>query len=257
MTDKVLPNELMVSDLPWEDYDLEENFSQLKIMIYGESGLGKSVLAGSICDAEGGCPTLGLDIEGGMTSLAAFGYKGRDKIRFLKVKNFSQGERPYTAARDHLMANGKQFKSVLIDSLTNLQEKMIKEIQHSLGAKTADQRVWNVVSGRMTDEIESIKELGLHVIITALDKEIRDESDNSIKIMPYLKGQAVKSVPAQLDIVGYYSKQRLEDGLVHRIIQFESDGTFMAKDRTGALPAYMIDPTMGQILQLIKEKHNL
>ena len=80
MTDK---NELMISELPWAEYDLDDNFSQLKMMIYGESGLGKSVLAGSICVTEEGAPTLGLDVEGGMTSLAAFGYKGQYKIRFL------------------------------------------------------------------------------------------------------------------------------------------------------------------------------
>lgn len=252
-----MSNELLISALPWEEYDLDENFSQLKIMIYGESGLGKSVLAGSICAVDGGCPTLGLDVEGGMTSLAAFGYKGQDRIRFLKVKNFSEGEKAYTVAKDFLIANKGAFKSVLIDSLTSLQAKMIKEICVKQGKENPDLKVWNRASALMTEELEGIKDLGLHVVITALAKEVRDEASGKLSIMPFLKGSASKDVPAQLDIVGYYSMQKCEDGVTRRVIQFESDGIFMAKDRTGALPKYMIDPTMGKIMQLIREKHNL
>lgn len=249
------------SDLPFEEYDLEDNFRKLKILLYGESGLGKSVLAGSICDVDGIGLTLAQDVEGGMTSLAAFGYTDRDKIRFTKVKSFSKGEGAFTARREHLVSNANKFGATIIDSTSELQAMLLKEVLEEDNKTDADLKVWNKITARMRDEIRTIRDLDIHVVTTALEKQIRDEQTGMMKIVPSLSGKMGNELPAYFDVVGWMTTQ-VFDGETKRVVYFDPAAPgvitpFLAKDRTGALGKGMIEPTMPKIFKLIREKHNL
>lgn len=253
--------DVIESDLPFEEYDLEENFRKLKILLYGESGLGKSVLAGSICDVEGAGMILAQDIEGGMTSLASFGYNDRDKIRFTKVSSYNEGANSFVKRREYLVSNANVFGGTIIDSTSELQAMIIKEVLAEEGKADADLKVWNKVTARMRDEIRAIRDLDIHVITTALEKQIRDESTGMMKIVPSLSGKMGNELPAYFDVVGWMTTH-VFDGETKRVIYFDPSAQgvgvpFLAKDRTGSLGKGIIEPNMSKIFKLIREKHNL
>ena len=196
-----------------------------------------------------------------MTSLASFGYTDRDKIRFTKVSSFRDGERPFSQRREYLVSNANMFGGTIIDSASELQAMLIKEICIEDGKPDPDLKVWSKVTGRMRDEIRAIRDLDLHVIVTALEKQVRDEQTGMMHIVPSLSGKMGNELPAYFDVVGWLTTQ-VFDGETKRVIYFDpvSPGIitpFLAKDRTGALGKGIIEPTMSKIFKLIRERHNL
>lgn len=251
--------DLVVSGLPWEPFDLMNNFNRLKMLFYGETFVGKTILTGSISEIAG--PTLYLELEEGSTSLAAVGYTDKEKITALQVTSIDETNtftppKPYTKARDFLIKNNTAFKSVIIDSMTEFQNKYIRELCKKQNKAHAEQHMWNTIGARMAEEVEIIKSMNMHVLMTALEKKKEDPKTKIMKSHPAIKGMAMAELEAKLDVIGYCTYQMVE-GSMHRIVQFHGTDQFVAKDRTQALPAYMVDPTMEKIFELISKKHDL
>ena len=89
------------SSMPFELYNGQDNFKKLKCLFYGPSGVGKTVLAGSIALMPDLGPVIGGDIEGGMTSLVAAGYA--DGIDLTRIDSFTATDRSYMKLHKHLV----------------------------------------------------------------------------------------------------------------------------------------------------------
>src|SRR5690606_7843848 len=102
--------------------------------------------------------------------------------------------------------------------------------------------------------LRHFRDLPLHVIMTALSQEVKDETDGSITVKPALPGKLADEVSAMLDIVLYLaSVETRENGKTTMIRRALTASTrkFVAKDRSGRLPQTIDNPTVSGILDLI------
>ena len=99
----------------------------LKILVYGSPGVGKTVFAATTNDDKRTSPALLIDLEGGTLSIAD---KDIDVVRVTKFKQFNE---IYEYLR-----NGSHYKTVIIDSLTEVQKLNMYEIlQQAVAANPA------------------------------------------------------------------------------------------------------------------------
>ena len=211
----------------------------LAAVIHGESGSGKSYFGGS---APG--PRLILDAEGG----SRFIKNNKRKIMwdpltekppvndgswdacFVQVLNW----KTLHAAYQWLASGQHEFKSVVIDSLTEVQKRLVDDIA---GVDQPTLQDWGTIGRNLEDMIRRFRDLTFHqknpvsVIMLCLS-HLRDGETR-----PYLKGAIELSLPAFVDVVGYlYTQQsETEGGKVDRKMLIVPVNNIIAKDRTSAL----------------------
>lgn len=208
-------------------------------MVHGESGAGKSYFGGTTPS-----PRLILDAEGGS--------------RFIKRNRRSKKWNPLTeqppeddgtwdacfvnvfdwetlyAAYQWLASGQHPFKSVVVDSLTEAQKRLIDKVA---GVDQPSLQDWGTIGRNFEDIIRKFRDLSLHethpvsVVMLCLS-HLRDN-----EIRPFLKGQIELSLPAFVDVVGYLYTEpsQTEAGKVDRRMLIVPLGKVIAKDRTDAL----------------------
>ena len=225
----------------------------LKILVYGYPGVGKTVFAATANDDKRTSPALLIDLEGGTLSIA-------DKnIDVVRVTEFKQLSEVYQYLR-----NGSHYKTVIIDSLTEVQKLNMYEIlQQAVAANPARDpdipRIdeWGKSVEQMRRLVRYFRDLPMHVIITALAQEVRDERDGNITVKPALPGRLSDEVSGFLDIVGYLGVLEKAVGEEHRVIRqmlTRPMGKFIAKDRSGKLDQFIEEPTVAKLLDRILSK---
>lgn len=225
----------------------------LNIMVYGDPGVGKTVLAGSASIVEKMSPVLIIDIEGGTLSLNR-DYPGVEVIR---IGTWSDMQKVY----DELYDGKHGYKTVVLDSITEIQKfsmyGIMKELLKTDPSRDPDvpgMREWGKNIEQVRRLIRAFRDLPINTIITALAKSERDARTGVTKTTPSLSGKLANEVAGFLDIVVYmYTKVvQNEDGAeVKRLLLTQPTDTQVAKDRTGMLPQIIEDPMMQSITDYI------
>lgn len=210
----------------------------LAAVIHGESGAGKSFFGGTTPS-----PRLVLDSEGGSRFIKA----NRRSVKwdpltqeppkadgtwdacFVQVTTWKQ----LYAAYQWLSSGRHGFKSVIIDSLTEAQKRLVDDIA---GVDQPTLQDWGTIGRNLEDMIRKFRDLTVHetnpvsVIMLCLS-HLRDGETR-----PYLKGQLELSLPAFVDVVGYlYTEASQTENKIERRMLIEPANKIIAKDRTGAL----------------------
>jgi len=218
-------------------------------MIYGDPGVGKTVLAGSASAVPEMGKVIFVDVEGGTMSLQ----RTFPDCEVVRVKNFDEMNSVYSELYD-----GKHgYGTVVLDSLTEVQKMSMGTIMHELLKEHPDRdpdipsiREWgkNIEQTRRT--VRAFRDLPMNTIITALAKSDRDTRTGLTKISPALSGKLANEAAGFLDIVGYmYTKVLVQDGEASnkRLLLTQPTDTQVAKDRTGRLPTVVEEPTMAAL----------
>jgi hypothetical protein len=99
------------------------------------------------------------------------------------------------------------YKWIAIDSLTELSERIHEHLEReeakrvAEGAKPNGFAVWGDYSRLLIGALKWVRDLPIHVFVTCLAKEEKDDND-ATDYWPFVKGQAVsKQVPALFDHV--------------------------------------------------------
>lgn len=230
----------------------EEEF--LNILIYGDSGIGKTVLSGSASVVPEMEPVVVLDIEGGARSLSQR-YPGAKKIR---ITSFNDLERVYAdlKTKDH------GFKTVVIDSLTEARAFGMYEIMKRAVQKAAEDGEtrdpdlpgigeWGKSSEQTKRLIRAFRDLPMHTIFVCLASTDKDKKGRSLT-KPMLPGKMGTEVAAFLDIVLYmYRKEDPDTEQVGRYLLAQYTDEYVAKDRTDLLPPVIEEPTMQKLFDFI------
>jgi len=175
----------------------------MSILAYGETKVGKSTLA-----VTGPYPRLYLDVEAAARFLPGVKVKwdprnpppvadGTWDTCVVPCRDFETMLRVY----QWLQLGQHQFKSVAIDSVSELQVKCLEQIAGRGQVQTAQ---WGELLRAFTGLMRDMRDLTEHptnpiqaVILTAMAKEV----DGVIK--PYIQGQSGVVTPFLFDIVGY------------------------------------------------------
>lgn len=225
-----------------------EAIPYLNLLIYGEPGAGKTYLAGTSQDHKETSPVLVVDVEGGTTTL-----RHRQDIDVKQVRSISD----IVAIHRALVENPGYYKTVVIDSVTELQKLDMNEIMAEAVAKRPDQdpdtpaqRDWGKSSNRIRRIVRGFRDLDCNTIFTALVTIEKDGVSQALTYYPSLPGKLKTEIAGFIDIVGYmYSDNN--GGEITRKIQFTQTRRVIAKDRTASLGDVMENPTVPMMFDLI------
>lgn len=233
-----------------------------KILVYGESGVGKTVFAASAPR-----PILWLESEGGTSSIGE-----RENIDIAKVK----GLEDYREALKYLLANPKKYKTVVIDSLSETQAAVLKDIMGAV--LTADPSrdefapqfsEWSRLTGVVREICRAFRDLDMNLVITTLQRSDEDKMTGRVKVRPRLSPTMAEELPSFMDAVVYmYSSTENagevggiptagEEAVVTRNGLLTPTGKYIAKIRApkGSNPPNFIqEPTFGKVHDLIFPK---
>lgn len=228
----------------------------LSMIIHGEPGTGKTRL-GSTTPA----PRLIMDIEGGSRFLPVRKViwdpmtqappvdDGTWDTCIVYVRNYKVIKQTY----DWLAAGKHPFRSVIIDSLTEAQKRLIDDVS---GTDQPTQQNWGAILRTLEDFVRKLRDLTFHetfpletVVVICLS-HMRDG-----KFRPFVKGQLELSLPGFVDVVGYLYVEATPEGEQERKLLISPLGQFDAKDRTGLLTdkygSVIVNPNMSEILATI------
>jgi hypothetical protein len=144
---------------------------KLKILIYGASGVGKTLAAltfprPAVIDTEGG-----TDLYAGRDGIPAFSV--------LRAKSLTDVE---TAIKFIQADNGKTFETLIIDAITVLYD--VQKDAAGKAAKKEDEmtpRDWNKVNKRMVNLYNALTNLPVHVVVVAREAELYEGEGLNLK----------------------------------------------------------------------------
>jgi hypothetical protein len=176
----------------------------LTVMVYGESKVGKSTFA---CTAP--YPRLMLDVEGGHRFLP-IQVKYWDPLREAPPVADGTWDTCVVTVRDYdtvlkayawLQSGQHQFRSLIIDSISELQVKCMDSIA---GTEAMKMQQWGELLRHMGGLLRDLRDLTMHptnpleaVVLTAMAK-----ADKDGRYRPYLQGQLAVQAPYFYDILG-------------------------------------------------------
>lgn len=242
-----------IAELPI--YRVSQAEPRVNMLVYGESGIGKTRLAGSADAVPQMRRTLLIDVEGGTLTL-------RDiypEVETVRVKSWQDMQKVYEALFD-----GKHdFTTLIVDSLTEVQKmsmdsimlKLIQEYEER-SAEVPGLREWNINLEQTRKFVRAFRDLPMNTIFTALVKTDKNQRTGAMKRKPSLSGKLADEVSGFLDIVVYLYAKEI-DGENKRVLLCSQTEDTVAKDRSNNLPQTMEDPTMEKIWnELTKNREN-
>lgn len=249
---------------------LEEDDDFVNLLVYGRSGVGKTVFAGSANKVLFLAPE-----DDGTMSAKRLGSKANK----IKIKSWKDLQRAYEWLYDE---PDHGFEWVCIDSITEMQNMLLRTILDEVVKKNperdldipaiADHQKWQNMFKRF---VKAFNALPVNILWTALVRAEEDEEGDPF-LTPSIQG---KGYAMSQDIASYMtsygcmqikrvrnpdfddeedvSKENPKYKKVRRIT-WEDTGPIQGKDRTTVLAPYTQDMNLQQIHELIQsggEKH--
>jgi phage nucleotide-binding protein len=236
---------------PLAEFDVTtpDQIEYLNLLVYGEFGVGKTYLCGTAQDHPMTSPILLLDVEGGTVTL-----RRRKDIHVVQLRSLRQIEKLHEKLR---VNNNGYYKTVVIDSLTELADLDMREVMRKMyrdrpdrDPDVADKREWGIVRTHMRRIVRAFKDLPMNTIMTALLLQDKDDITGKTTFYPSLSGKMRTEVPGFFDVVGYMSSQIKEEETIRRI-QFLKTEKVTAKDRTSSFGAYLENPTVPMMFEML------
>jgi hypothetical protein len=216
----------------WEESTVEDK--GWKILVYGDSGSGKTYFAGTFPDP------LFLDLEDGMRSLLPLkrNIKRYPKSPAQQITTLDEVKAFYQIVKK-IKPEDAPFKTIVIDSLNELQ---ILVLENSIRT-TQTQRIYDDQPtqgdyGKLARDMQTLVRLFIklpyNIIFIAGAKEREFAED---KLLPLFLGKKTgPDVRRIIEQIGYcYTKQAAKDQPVEHLIAFGDTPAYIAKDRTGKL----------------------
>lgn len=176
---------------------LKDMVTSRSFVFYGRSGTGKTTLA---CSFPG--PGLLLDVKDrGTDSVSDIeGFEG------MSIEDWDDFEMVYY----YLKKNRKRYKTVIIDTMSQLQELAIKKVltdnkKDSARAGhwgTMTKKEWGETSGLLKDWIinyRDLNDIGIEVVFIAQDRTFNKEEDDESQLDPEIGPRLMPSVASHLN----------------------------------------------------------
>lgn len=222
----------------------------VKIIVYGRSGMGKTMLTAT-------CPApLLISAEKGLLSLKRENIErvwgaGRQDISYdipvITVETLDQ----LVEAQKWLLNDpqAQQFQTVVMDSITEIAEKVLANAKPQV---KDPRQAYGVLLEQMTAVIKEFRDLpGKHILMIAKEERNKDEGTGLTLAQPSFPGQKMgPAAPYLTDEVFQMATGRNPDNTSYRYLRTQPDFSADAKDRSGAL-AEVEYPHIGMIIQKI------
>jgi phage nucleotide-binding protein len=205
----------------------------VKMLVYGQAGAGKTTLIKTLPH-----PVI-LSAEGGLLSL-----QDAD-LPYIEIRNVNDLEEAYKWVVSDA-ANG--FESVALDSISEIAEVILSsEKKNNKDPRAA----YGAMQDKMSEIIRAFRDItNKHVYFTAKCEKAQDET-GKILYSPSMPGNKTgQALPYFFDLVMALRVEKGEDGISQRALLCDSDGSWLAKDRSSKLSAWEA-PDLGAIISKI------
>ncbi len=201
----------------------------IKALVYGGAGAGKTYLASTVQNA------IILSAEAGLLSLRQF------DIPAVKISTLEHVHEAYSHVRSG------EYSWVVLDSVSEIAEVVLAYEK----SQTRDPRkAYGALSDQMMDLLRAFRDLPCNVLMTAKQGHVDD--DGRLVYQPMMPGQKLgQQLPYLFDEVFALRIERNNEGELERWLQTQSDGQYLAKDRSGALNPF-VPPHLGDIAARIR-----
>lgn len=236
-------------------------------LLHGGSKKGKTRLAATapkpmlILDAEGGSRFLNRPLAGQTTAwrviewdVAQYAppiYDGTWDICVVYVRNYQT----MLSAYAWLDSGQHPFESVVVDSLSEVQQRCIDGLVGSNPMKTQD---WGTLLRELSGLVRKLRDLTFHqtrpiqcIVLIAMSKQQEG------RWTAFAQGQLQTALPYYIDAIGYLDVLLMDDGTgtgqtaPKRVLLLSPMPQYEAGDRTGQLPSYIVDPDIEQMINTI------
>ena len=213
---------------------VSEVSNSVNMLLYGDSGVGKTVFAGSGRDH--GKHDLIIDIESGTLSAA----RSKSQANVIPAYDYDT----FVSIVEAVEEDPDRFEWVIVDSITKLQDIIWDKIMSEAVAKNPSRspykrelQEWGEAQSRLKDLVERLKNSDANVLFIALADSELDEDGNTVRVPAVhgSKGKVQAWVSAQMDVVAYI-RVLSNDGGSFRAIHFNKTPEFYAKDRLRLYP---------------------
>lgn len=191
----------------------------VKILVYGQSGAGKTTLIKTLPKP------LILSAEGGLLSLQ------KDNLPYIEIKNMSDLHEAYSWLIE--TEEGKSFQSIALDSISEIAEVVLGTEK---AAAKDPRQAYGAMQDQMTQLIRAFRDLpGRHVYFSAKVEKQQNEMAQLLH-SPSMPGQKLgQMLPYFFDEVFALRVGQNENGEQQRMLMCATDGIWVAKDRSGLL----------------------
>ena len=194
----------------------------ISVIIYGQSGAGKTALA---CSAPS--PVL-FDFDNGVSRLD-YGLEC-DTVQLTTL------DEAFIALQD--VAKAGEYKTVIVDTLSKLVDKATSK---QCGTRIPQVRDWQVIYYECKRFITAATELGLNLVFVAQDKEVKKSGKDDNYHRPDCPEKVYSTLKADVDIIGYmyYSA---DGGVEKRTITFNpTTGEITVEGAKVSNPEYVLN----------------
>ena len=194
----------------------------VKVLVYGQAGAGKTSLIKTLPSP------IVLSAEGGLLSI-----QDAD-LPFIEIASMTDLQEAYKWLTE--ADEAKAFKSVALDSISEIAEVCLNAEKKA----TKDPRqAYGAMQEQMADIIRAFRDLpGRHVYMSAKLEKTQDEMGR-VLYAPSMPGNKTgQALPYFFDEVLALRVEKDGDGATQRALMCDSDGLWLAKDRSGKLDAW-------------------
>lgn len=205
-----------------------------KFLVYGNSGVGKTCLI----------PTMPkpivLSAEGGLLSIKD------SNLPFIEIASISDLQEAYSWLSESSEAKG--FQSVALDSISEIGEVVLN---HERKQTKDPRQAYGAMQEQITDIIRAFRDLpAKNVLFIAKCEKSQDETGRMLYAPSMPGNKTGQSLPYFFDEVLALRVEKDGDGNTQRALMCDSDGLWLAKDRSGKLDAWEA-PDIGLIIDKI------
>jgi phage nucleotide-binding protein len=194
----------------------------VKVLVYGQAGAGKTSLIKTLPSP------IVLSAEGGLLSI-----QDAD-LPFIEISDMTTLQEAYKWLTSSDEA--KAYKSVALDSISEIAEVVLNAEKKA----TKDPRqAYGAMQEQMADIIRAFRDLpGRHVYMSAKLEKTQDEMGR-VLYAPSMPGNKTgQALPYFFDEVLALRVEKDGEGVTQRALMCDSDGLWLAKDRSGKLDAW-------------------
>ena len=195
--------------------------STVKMMIYGQAGMGKTTVALSAPK-----PLL-LDFDNGVKRVNMAHLDGIDIVQVGSWQDVQQV----------LQENLSAYQTIVVDTIGKMMDFIIT---YKCGTRQPQIRDWGGINAEFSWMTRTLSSLNKNVVFVA-HRDTRKDGDDTVFI-PALREKSYNSIVTELDLLGYL-EMRNENGIQKRTITFDPTSRNDGKN-TCNLPGVMFVPNI-------------